>query len=325
MPKRDAHLQFEKWAREYGKSSSHLHPLFHFTSDELALTPSIGDVYSLMLGSKTLIVLSSDVAVKELLDRRSAIYSDRPEAYVGQDLCSGGLRMLFMVSRDFACKVIYAKLLQLTSLDRIMDQHGEWYEKKYPLTSDSVAMLTKTTQTRKMIHNLLNLNVAKKYVPYQMLENKQMLNDLLDTPDDFLEHIRRYSNALTTSMVFGWRTPTYADAKMQQLFDGFGRFADINQTGVAALVDFFPWLRWLPDWALTMQAYAKKLHREERKLYVGHWMKAKEEIKAGTISHCFCVGMAETQEKEGFSDAQAVSLIVLRTTWCKYLVGRQLP
>ena len=111
MPKRDAHLQFEKWAREYGKSSSHLHPLSHFTSDELALTPSIGDVYSLMLGSKTLIVLSSDVAVKELLDRRSAIYSDRPEAYVGQDLCSGGLRMLFMVSRDFSCRVTYAMLL----------------------------------------------------------------------------------------------------------------------------------------------------------------------------------------------------------------------
>jgi hypothetical protein len=70
-------------------------------SDEPALITSIGDVYSLMLGSKTLIVLSSDVAVKELLDRRSATYSDRPELYIGQDLCSGGLRMLMMVSRVF--------------------------------------------------------------------------------------------------------------------------------------------------------------------------------------------------------------------------------
>jgi hypothetical protein len=163
-------------------------------------------------------------------------------------------------------------------------------------------------QMRKMVHNLLNQNVAKKYVPYQMLENKQMLNDLLDTPDDFLEHIRRYSNALTTSMVFGWRTPTYADAKMQQLFDGFSKFADINQTGAAALIDFFPLLRWLPDWVLKTQQHAKDLHKEEKRLYLGHWMKAKEEIKAGTISHCFCVGMAEAQEKDQFSDAQAVCL-----------------
>lgn len=75
MPARDAHLQFQRWAQEYGP------------------------VYSLILGTKTLVVLSSDEAVKELLDRRSGIYSDRPELYIGQDLCSGGLRMLMMVRR----------------------------------------------------------------------------------------------------------------------------------------------------------------------------------------------------------------------------------
>ena len=73
MPTRDAHRQFEKWAREYGP------------------------VYSLILGTKALIVLSSDEAVKELLDRRSGIYSDRQDMYIGQTLCSGDLRLLMMV------------------------------------------------------------------------------------------------------------------------------------------------------------------------------------------------------------------------------------
>ena len=54
-----------------------------------------------------------------------------------------------------------------------------------------------------MIHNLLNVSTARSYVPYQLLENKQMLHDMLQQPDGFLEHVRRYSNALTTSMVFG--------------------------------------------------------------------------------------------------------------------------
>lgn len=44
MPQRDAHLQFTKWADEYGP------------------------IYSLMLGTRVLIVLSSDQAVKDLLD-----------------------------------------------------------------------------------------------------------------------------------------------------------------------------------------------------------------------------------------------------------------
>lgn len=72
MPKKDAHLQFEKWAREYGP------------------------VYSLILGTKTLVVLSSDKSVKDLLDKKSGLYSHRQEMYIGQTLCSGDLRILMM-------------------------------------------------------------------------------------------------------------------------------------------------------------------------------------------------------------------------------------
>lgn len=55
-------------------------------------------MYSLILGTKTMIVLSSDEAVKDLLDRRSGNYSDRPDMYIGQGIASGGLRLVVMVS-----------------------------------------------------------------------------------------------------------------------------------------------------------------------------------------------------------------------------------
>lgn len=73
IPSEKRHLQFEKWAREYGP------------------------VFSLMLGTKVMIVLNSDTAIKELVDRRGAIYSSRPDAYIAQNILSGGLRVLFMV------------------------------------------------------------------------------------------------------------------------------------------------------------------------------------------------------------------------------------
>lgn len=156
-----------------------------------------------------------------------------------------------------------------------------------------------------MVHGLLNVTASRNYVPYQMLENKQMLYEFLTQPDEFLKHIRRYSNALTTTMVFGWRTPTYEDDKMKQLFDGFSEFANINQTGTAALIDFFPWLRRLPDFLLPTQKTAKQLHKEEKALYLGHWLRAKEDIRKNAIKPCFCVGMFEAQKQEGFSDDQA--------------------
>ncbi|KAL3459690.1 cytochrome P450 [Aspergillus heterothallicus] len=239
MPTHDAHLQFEKWAHEYGP------------------------VYSLMLGTQCLIVLSSDEAVKELLDRRSGIYSDRQEMYIGQVLCSGGLRLLMM-------------------------GYGPTWR-----------------MFRKMVHGLLNVVTSKSYVPYQMLENKQMLYEFLTQPDDFLKHIRRYSNALTTTMVFGWRTPTYEDQKMKQLFDGFSEFAAINQTGAAAFIDFFPLLRKLPAFLLPTQNKARELHKHEKALYKGHWLKAKDDIRNNNIKPCFCIGMYEAQKRDGFSDDQA--------------------
>lgn len=156
-----------------------------------------------------------------------------------------------------------------------------------------------------MFHGLLNVTASKSYVPYQMLENRQMLYEFLTEPDRFLYSIRRYTNALTTTMIFGWRTPTYEDAKMKQLFDGFSEFAEINQTGIAALIDFFPLLRKLPDFLLPAQKKAKELHAREKALYMSHWLRAKDDIRNGRIKHCFSVGLAEAQKADGFSDDQA--------------------
>jgi hypothetical protein len=74
-----------------------------FRRSQLSL---ISPVYSLMLGTKTMIVLSSDEAVKDLLDRRSGNYSDRPDMYIGQEIASGGLRLVVMVSRPGTSRVI---------------------------------------------------------------------------------------------------------------------------------------------------------------------------------------------------------------------------
>ncbi|RYP78222.1 hypothetical protein DL771_000699 [Monosporascus sp. 5C6A] len=153
MPKHQGHLQFQKWAKEYGP------------------------VYSLMLGTKVMIVLSSDQAVKDLLDKRSAIYSSRPEFYLGQDILSGGLRVLFMGYND------------------------TW------------------RMIRKLAHSLLNVRVARTYVPYQDLENKALLMGLLENPGDFINHIRRYTTSLTTQMAFGYRTPSSDDPNLLEMFD----------------------------------------------------------------------------------------------------------
>jgi hypothetical protein len=92
MPKERAHLQFQKWAEEYGP------------------------VYSLILGTKVMIVLSSDQAVKDLLDKRSGIYSSRTDLYIG-NIVSGSLRMLLMVRLVFSIvEVLILALLEFAGI-----------------------------------------------------------------------------------------------------------------------------------------------------------------------------------------------------------------
>ena len=105
--------------------------------------------------------------------------------------------------------------------------------------------------------------------------------------------------------IHSWRTPQHNDPQLVQLFEGFNEFAVINQTGTAALIDFYPLLRRLPDWLLPVQAKAKQLHKEEKALYVSHWLRAKNSIKDGTAKPCFCIDLAKAQEAEGISDEQA--------------------
>ncbi|KAI0594640.1 cytochrome P450 [Biscogniauxia sp. FL1348] len=235
MPKEKTYLQLQKWAKEYGP------------------------IYSLILGTKVMIVLSSDKTINDLLDKRSGIYSSRPEMYL-TSMIGGDSRMLLMT-------------------------YGERWRK-----------------IRSLVHNSLNIRAARAYVPYQDLENKAMLLGFLETPSQFIDHIRRYTNSLTTQMVFGFRTTSIDDPKLKQLFDGFAKFGRVAGSTTAGLVDFFPILRHLPDALLPLRRYVKELHQKESKLYVGHYLDTKKKLHEGTAKPCFCVDIVRAQEKYGLSD-----------------------
>lgn len=79
-----------------------------------------------------MIVLSSDCAVKDLLDKRSGIYSDRMDIYIGQTLASGGKRILMMVcppsQTDQKSRTLIADMLGASDMAKL----GDWYTIVHP-------------------------------------------------------------------------------------------------------------------------------------------------------------------------------------------------
>ncbi|KAI2630115.1 cytochrome P450 [Xylaria nigripes] len=244
MPKENGHEQFKKWADEYGP------------------------VYSLILGLNVMIVFSSDQAVKDTFDKKSSIYSSRPEAYIartigGSHKVPGGYRVLNMPYGD------------------------RW------------------RMAHRVYHSILNIKAAKSFVPYQDLENKQMLQGFLDQPDTWASHLRRYSFSLTTQMIYGFRTPTLDDWRFKTLFHNLHQFSKAMGTASAMLLDMFPLLRVLPDSLLPSRAHAKELHVNEMKLHKNNWMEVKKKLRAGTAKPSLSVDLIKAQDAEGFSDEQA--------------------
>lgn len=176
---------------------------------------------------------------------------------------------------------------------------------------------------RALVHNSLNIKAARTYVPYQDLENKAMLLDLLDDPLRFLDHIRRYTNSLTTQMIFGFRTIDTDDSRLKQLYhvcillthglegvltcspQNFEGFSEVCGSQTAALLETFPVLRHLPDILLPMRRRCQELHRTEYNLYVGLYDETRQRLRAGKAKPCFCVDLVRAQDKDGFSDGIA--------------------
>lgn len=69
-------VQFTAWAKQYGP------------------------IYSLKAGNQTIVVLTGAKEVKELLDRRAANSSDRPNLHVANELITNGRHLLAMPYGD---------------------------------------------------------------------------------------------------------------------------------------------------------------------------------------------------------------------------------
>ncbi|EED21265.1 cytochrome P450, putative [Talaromyces stipitatus ATCC 10500] len=243
IPSVNPHLQFQKWAETYGP------------------------VYTLMLGTKVAVVLSSDSAVKDLLDKRSAIYSGRPEMYMAQNIMSGGLRSLFMGNTP------------------------RW------------------RAVRKLAHGVLNISVSRSYVPYQDLESKALLTGLLENPNDFFNHIRRYTTSLTTQMTFGYRTPTSDDPNLLEINTPiYYSFLNTFIAQTAVLLDFYPILRRLPEIFFPVIKRGRAYHEREKRLFMKHLMNARRQLRSGTAKPCCCIDLLQAQKEEGFSDEVACYL-----------------
>jgi hypothetical protein len=97
IPKKGAHFQFTEWAKQYG------------------------GIYSLKLGTGTAAVITDGKIVKQLIDKKSALYSQRPKSYVADLISSGDHILLMQHGQQWRST---RKILHGSLMERVVDdQH----------------------------------------------------------------------------------------------------------------------------------------------------------------------------------------------------------
>ncbi|KAJ7800590.1 cytochrome P450 [Mycena olivaceomarginata] len=206
-----------------------------------------GGIYSLKVGSGTAVVLTDPAAVKELMDKRSGSTVERPPSHV-VELVTGGLNMVYYM------------------------QAQNW------------------RTLRRTAHAILTPQASARHVPIQQAEASQLLHDILRHPQarrtGFTPHIRRYSNSVILSVLYGKRSPRY----------------ETPQTTAPVLhppVDMIPILKYVPErWAKWKRDCAKT-RKLQRDLYFGLLDETKERLRRCEENGSYMEEILARQEEFG--------------------------
>ncbi|KAG9013448.1 hypothetical protein FRB94_002522 [Tulasnella sp. JGI-2019a] len=233
MPASYAWETFTEWGRKYGPLSYH------------------------SIAGQSILVINSQEVATDLLDKRSAIYSDRPRLVMASEL--SGFDIASVLLHYGPTHRIYRKLFAQALHPRV---------------------------------------VEKDFEPLQERLSRYLVKALVDDPDNFIGHIHRSTGEVMQSI-------TYGDS-----FDGETDLVEMASENVrnfgkaltGYIVDFLPWLRYLPEWFPGAQ-FKRDARRFRELAYTTRWLPfnmTKRQVADGTATPSFTLSLLE-----GYADGES--------------------
>ena len=129
------------------------------------LRTAIGDIYMINVLQQDIIVITSEKIAKDLLDRRSKIYSDRP----------------YLSTRE-PCVTAYSFVSAFHSRSHV--RYGWSFNFAFGPYGD------RWRSQRRMFHQAFRAEAALTYRPTQLKKGRQLVSDILSAPNNFYDHIQ---------------------------------------------------------------------------------------------------------------------------------------
>ena len=102
---------------------------------------------------------------------------------------------------------------------------------------------------RKLMLQALGANRIHAYHPLLQIQTHNLLQGLLESPDDSLDLVRRYSGGLTLLIVYGYRVLSNKDWLLEMADEGLEILSNrIAAAGIVWMVDLIPACTFRPSY-----------------------------------------------------------------------------
>ena len=152
------------------------------------------------------------------------------------------------------------------------------------------------------MQSLLNVNAVDDVLPIQNAEATQTMFQLLQDPQGYYDHIRRYTTAVILASVYGQRGARFDSPNVQALYHAQDQFTAILEQGATPPVDAFPFLKMLPEFMAPWKTRAKAVREEQKTLYLALLRETRERLEAKKGPACFLHLILQDQEKNEMDD-----------------------
>ncbi|KIY00756.1 uncharacterized protein Z520_03421 [Fonsecaea multimorphosa CBS 102226] len=159
---------------------------------------------------------------------------------------------------------------------------------------------------RKGAAGLLNVRGFGSILPLQQAESCQTMYEIMQSPEQWSDHVRRYAAAVVLESVYGQRGATYNDPKVKGFYEILTAFLDTLAVGATQPVDAFPFLKHIPGFLAPFNSRAKAMGQKQKAFYSALLDKTKARMDPQATDPCYMQRLLEGSDKSGLSYDQLV-------------------
>ncbi|ESK89761.1 cytochrome p450 [Moniliophthora roreri MCA 2997] len=164
----------------------------------------------------------------------------------------------------------------------------------------ALARYTENWRTlRRTAHAILTPQQSAKHLPIQRAEATQLLFDMLQTPESFYTHIRRYSNSVIMSVLYGKRCPRYETPETTAFFHAQHEWELLLEPGATPPLDLLPILKHVPERWTSWKKDVRACRQRQRDLYFGLLDETARRMEKGEENGCYMEEVLRRQEEFG--------------------------